>query len=113
MPNFYDTTAMTANGTATPLQTATWQYRRLPWPARILFASISTDANVLQQVTVGSDVQLQEGPVPAGGTAGEFPTEIAQYQEFRADQGDEIIVSYRETAGGTPSVMTAIRVEPL
>lgn len=113
MPIFRDTVAMTANGTATPLQDDTWNYRVLPWPARIGFASICTDANVLQQVTVGSDVQLQESPVPAGGTAGQFPTEVAQFQEFFGDPGDEIVVKYRETAGGTPSVMTVIMVEPL
>lgn len=113
MPNFYNTTTMTANGTATPLQDETWQYRVLPWPARVLIATICTDANVVQQITLGSDVQLQEGPVPAGGTIGQFPNEIAQFMEFRGDGGDEIIVKFRETAAGTPSVMTSIRVEPL
>jgi len=112
MPTFRHTEAFTANGTSTPLQDEAWQYRVLPWPALIQLATDCTDANGVQQLTVGSDVQLQESPIPGGGTAGTFPSELAEFSEYYGDAGDEIIWKGRETAGGTPSYNLVIHVTP-
>ena len=114
-PTLRRVTAMTANGTADPIQDADWIYRRLPFNASIAIADDTTGASgtVLRQVTIGSDVQGQEAPVSAGGTAGVFPNQEADFDGYVGAIGDQIRVVYRETAGATPSVNTVIKLTPI
>jgi len=112
MPTFRYTTVMTANGSADPL--ANWQYRYLPWPARVEHLNVSTDVNVVKTVTSGAETIVEESPVQAGGVAGVTPSPLnVSADSWNAAAGDLLKVGLRETAGGTPSVMGVIEVTPL
>jgi hypothetical protein len=113
MPTFRRVTTMTANGTATPLQDAAWTYRRLPFAAAVQVWQKSTDANVVAQIVIGSDEVQQESPVGGGGTAGTFPDQLPLLDTYYGQQGDEIRIGLRETAGGTPSVNTLVIITPI
>lgn len=112
MPNFRVATAMTANGTSTPLQDQAWTYRRLPFRAQVQIWQKCTDANVVSSVVIGSDLVQQESPVNSGGTAGVFPDQLPIMDTYYGDAGDEIMIRNRETAGGTPTVNTLVIVTP-
>ena len=114
-PTLRRVTTMSANGTADPIQDADWIFRRLPFDAAIAIADDTTGAagTVLRQVTIGSDVQAQESPVSAGGTAGVFPNQDADFDGYVGARGDQIRVVYRETAAATPSVNTVVKLTPL
>ncbi len=106
-------TVMVANGTADPLFDSDWTFRRLPFNALVSISSISTAVGVVRQVTLGSDTQGEESPVQGGGTAGTFVQNKDDFDSFLGSAGDQIRIRYRETAAGTPSVMTVIRIQPL
>lgn len=105
---------MAANGTSQPLQTApAWQHRFPATNAIMEFALIATTAGVEFEVTSGSEVLVQRGPVPGGGTAGTY----AEFQNVKGSvgvyAGQEIAITLFETLGGTPSVMTEIHLNPV
>lgn len=112
MPSFRKVVAMAANGTSYPLQEGNWIYERLPFRAAVDVFLQATDTNVLADVVIGSDVQEQEGPVPGGATAGEFPTTVPPTNRYYGTAGDKILLKLRETAGGTPSVNVWIVLTP-
>lgn len=111
-PAFFDTRSI-AGGAAVDVM-AGWIYRRLPWPAGLMLAYDTTAVGVVATVTVGSDMQIgPEFPVPAGGTAGVFPRELADFQELVGAAGDLITLLFRNTTAGALDVNTVLRTSPL
>ena len=112
MPSFIFSNAMTANGTFEPL--VGWQYQYLPWPAEVTVMSRSTDVNIVQTFTSGSETIVEESPVQAGGTIGVTPSPLnTPVQGWHAAAGDLLKLKFRETAGGTPTIDGIIEVVPL
>jgi len=112
MPTFRYSQLMTANGTADPLQD--WQYRYLPWPARVEHLSRSTLVAVVQTITSGSETIVEESPVQAGGTIGITPSPLnTPGDSWNGAAGDLIKVRLRVTAATTPTVDGVIEVTPL
>lgn len=112
MPVMTARSVMTANGTATPLTGL--QYEFLPFDARIEIAlTASVVSQVVATVYSGSDVLMEEGPV-AFATLGQqpkYPDDFMLVDDALA--GDRLKILLREFAGGTPTVMTVVRVTPL
>ena len=116
MPDFTDSRALTANqADVRPL--ANWKYRVLPIAARrwaVTLLARATTAGVQVQIDAGGQNMQQRSQVQGGGTAGVTPVpQTTPVIQFFADALDEIIVSYFETLGGTPTVDTYINVEPV
>jgi len=112
MPTFRYTQVMTANGTADPLQN--WQYRYLPYPARVEHLNDATTTGVVKVVTSGSETIVEESPVQGGGTAGVTPSPLnTSADSWIGAAGDLIKVGLRETAAGTPTVNGVIEVTPV
>jgi len=106
-------TALTANATADPIESADWIYRRLPWAAMVEIALVATTANVVYAVVIGADEQAQESPVPAGGVAGVYPKEVADFDQFLGAAGDQIRIRLRETGGAVATVNTVVKLTQL
>jgi len=112
MPSFTFSSIMPANGVVRPLDG--WQYEYLPWPAEVLVMARSTDVNIVAVYTSGSETIVEESPVQAGGTIGVTPSSLnTPIQGWRAAAGDRLKLSYRETAGGTPTIDGIIEINPL
>ncbi len=112
MPSFSFSILFVANATNTPL--TGWQYVYLPWPARVTVLSRSTLANVVQTYTSGSETIVEESPVQAGGTIGVTPSPLnTPVVAWNAPAGDLLKLTFRETAGATPTVDGIIEVVPL
>lgn len=112
MPSLIFSQALTANGTHLPL--TGWQYEYLPWPAEVTVMSRSTDVNIVQTYTSGSETIVEESPVQAGGTIGVTPAPLnTPVQGWHAAAGDRLKLTFRETAGGTPTIDGIIEVIPL
>ena len=113
-PAFYNTQTLAASSSIDVVAGASWIYRRLPWPATLSFAQNATLTGVVLTLVLGSDTQLgPEFPVPAGGVAGVFPTQLAEFADFLGAEGDLITVLVRETAAGAPVLNTVIKLSPL
>lgn len=114
-PAFFNTQTLAANASVDIVADASWIYRRLPWPATLAFAQNADAVAIVVTLVIGSDTQLgPEFPVPAGGTAGVFPTEVAEFTDFLGAAGDLITVLVRETAGvATTDIQTVIKLSPL
>jgi len=114
MPQFPFTQALTANQKGfDPL--SSWQYRYLPWPARVQLLLRTTGAAGNVQVTVysGSETIQQRAPIQVGGTAGVTPSMLnTQPIEWVAAAGDVLLLQIDETAGATPTVDGLIIVNP-
>jgi len=112
-PTFKRTTVMTANGTAQPLQTApAWQHRFPATAAMLEYTIVATTAGVEYEVTSGSEVLIQRGPVSSGATAGVYPDFQNAKDQIGVYPGQEIAFTYFEELGGTPSVMLEIHLNP-
>jgi len=112
MPSFVFSQALTANGTTTPL--TGWQYEYLPWPATVSVLARSTDVNIVQTYSSGSETIVEESPVQGGGTIGVTPAPLnTPVIDWVAAAGDRIKLNFRETAGGTPTIDGIIQIEPL
>lgn len=112
MPSFTFSQIFTANGTVRPLDG--WQYEYLPWPAEVQVMARSTDVNVVAVYTSGSETIVEESPVQGGGTIGVIPSSLnTPIQGWYAAAGDRLKLSYREVAGGTPTVDGIIEITPL
>jgi len=112
-PTFRFSEAFAANEVKRPLSEKGWIYRRLPWPAVIAIAINNTDANVTQELVIGSDQVVPSGtPVASGGTAGVFPNQEADFDIYTGAAGDEINLILTETAGGTPTCNVVVMVQP-
>ncbi len=105
-------TTMSANGTAVPL--SGWQYEYLPFDAYIEIAMQASAVNVVvATVYSGSDVLMEEGQIQQGtsGVQPKYPDDFFLTDEALA--GDRLSVRLRETGGGTPVVMTVVRITPI
>jgi len=112
MPSFIFSFLMVANGTNQPL--TGWQYLYLPWPAEVTVMARSTLANVVATYTSGSETIVEESPVQAGGTIGVTPSPLnTPVIGWEAAGGDLLKLSFRETAGATPTVDGIIEVVPM
>ncbi|MEE8609060.1 MAG: hypothetical protein V3S55_15760 [Nitrospiraceae bacterium] len=112
MPSFPFSELMVANGTIRPLEG--WQYEYLPWPAEVQVLARSTLANVVGVYTSGSETIVEESPVQAGGTIGVTPSALnTPVQGWIGAAGDRLKLSFRETAGGTPTIDGIIEIQPL
>lgn len=115
MPQLPFTQALTANQRGfDPL--SSWQYRYLPWPARVRLMTNTTGAAGTVQMTVysGSETIQQRAPVQVGGTAGVIPATLnTEPVEWIAAAGDVMLLQIDETAGATPTVNGLIIVNPL
>jgi len=114
MPQFPFSQALTANQKGyDPL--ATWQYRYLPWAARVQLLLRTTGAagNVKATVYSGSETIQQRAPMQVGGTAGVTPSVLnTQPIEWLAAAGDVLLLQIDEDAGATPTVDGLIIVNP-
>ena len=112
MPDFFASTAMTANQSdVRPL--ANWQFRRLPYRAQVTVLTRATTVGVRQTIFAGSQTIVQRSPVQGGGTAGVTPSPLnTPVVQFIGDGGDEIIVSLDEVLAGTPTFDLWVNVEP-
>jgi len=112
MPSFIFSNVLTANGTVRPLDG--WQYEYLPWPAEVQVLARSTDVNIVGTYTSGSETIVEESPVQGGGTIGVTPAPLnTPVQGWIGAAGDRLKLSFRETAGGTPTVDGIIEIQPL
>ncbi len=112
MPVLNFSQAMTANQTGLNV-CAGWQFEYLPWPAVVQILMNATTAGVRATIYTGSQTISPRGPVPAGGTAGVFPTIYnAPPLTFIAAAGDRLQVILDEVLAGTPTVNAQVTVEP-
>jgi len=112
MPSLIYTNLFTANSTFRPLDG--WQYEYLPWPAEVTVMSRSTLVGLVQTYTSGSETIVEESPVQAGGTIGVTPAPLnTPVQGWHAAAGDRLKLTFRETAGSTPTVDGIIEIVPL
>jgi len=113
MPDFFYSTVFTANlQDNRPL--ANWQFRRLPYPARVTILQRSTTLGNRTSIFSGSTNIVQRSPVQGGGTAGVTPSPLnTPVVQFDGQQGDEIIISNDEVLAGTPTLDGWVNVEPL
>ncbi len=113
MPDFSWSTTLTANqADVRPL--ANWKYRRLPFPALVTVIQRATGTSVRETIDAGAQNIKQKSPVQTGGTAGVTPVpQTTPVVQFRADGGDELIISVDEVGGLTPTIDGYINVEPL
>jgi len=113
-PVFQRVTTMAANGTSQPLQTApAWQHRFPETDVLIEYSLQATSTAVEYEVTSGTEVLVQRGPVPNAATIGIFPNFQEVKKTLVAFAGREIAFTYFNTAGLTPSVMTEIHLTPV
>jgi hypothetical protein len=113
-PQFRRTTAMAANATAQPLQAApSWSHRFPATNAIMSFTVLATTTDVEFEVTSGSEVLVQRGPVPGGGTAGVYPNFNDTAGQVGVLAGQEIAVTYFEKGGAPSVVMLEVHLEPV
>ncbi len=112
MPSFIFSELLVANGVARPLDG--WQYEYLPWPAEVQVLARSTLVGLVSVYTSGSETIVEESPVQAGGTIGVTPSPLnTPVQGWIGAAGDRLKLSFRETAGATPTVDGIIEIQPL
>jgi hypothetical protein len=104
MPMFTFTAAVLTGATYLPL--STWQFRQ---PARKAILEVFVNATAVgcvQNLTTGSESIVQaENPVSAGGTAGVLPARLnTEPAVDMVDPGDELVLTVRNTSGGTITV---------
>lgn len=104
MPQFNFSTAITAGSTATPL--SSWQFRFPPKGALLELMVNATAVGIVMNLTTGAESIVQsESPVAAGGTAGVLPARLGTEPIVdKVDPGEEIVLSLRNTSGGTVTV---------
>lgn len=111
MPTIMTRTVLAANGTANPLSGS--QYEYLPFPAYLEFGIVTDAAGVLETITSGSDVLLEEAPVGIRtiNTGPIYPDDfmVTDY----AAAGDRLKVQLRDTSGAQRVVMCALKITPL
>jgi hypothetical protein len=113
MPDFSWSIALTANQLdSRPL--ANWKYRRLPFDAAVTILQRATGVSSRQTIDAGAQNIQQKSPITSGGTAGVQPIpQTTPVLQFRAQAGDELIISNDEVGGLTPTVDGYINVEPI
>jgi hypothetical protein len=103
MPSFVWTQAIAAGATFNPLDG--WNYEFVPRPGVVKYLHRATAVGLVATITSGSDQLLQEAPVPAGGVAGQTPSEFAVAPIVDAvNAGDRQAVRYRNPTGGAITI---------
>lgn len=114
MPRLTFSQALTANQLGyNPL--SNWQFETNPYPQGAVVSLMlgCTDANARVTVYSGSQTIQERSPIQSGATAGVMPaplntvplTWIAGYQ-------DRLKLAIDEVAGGTPTVVGVVEIEP-
>lgn len=117
MPQLTFSQALTANQLGfNPL--SGWQFETIPYQyargAAVKLLLIGTDANTRVTIYSGSQTIQERSPIQSGGTAGVIPSELNTTPVvFIAGPGDRLKLSIDEVAGGTPSVMGVVMLEPV
>lgn len=103
MPSLVWSQAIAAGATFNPLDG--WNYEFVPRPGIVKYLHRATAVGLLATITSGSDQLLQEAPVPAGGVAGQTPSEfnVAPIVDPVA-AGDRQAVRYRNPTGGVITI---------
>lgn len=99
MPKLAWSQSIAAGATFRPLDG--WQYEYVPYGGVVRILHRAAAVGVVATVTTGSDTLQEESPIPAGGTAGNIPSELdvpALRDEVAA--GDRVKISYRNTTLG-------------
>jgi len=110
-PVFQRTTTTAGAATIQPLQTApAWQHRFLAVDSIIEFSIVSTDVVDTYNVTLGSNVEVQESNVPGGGVLGIFPSFSDFSKSIVGEAGDEL--AFTITMAGADSLMLEIHLTP-
>jgi hypothetical protein len=103
MPSFVWTQSIAAGATFNPLDG--WNYEFVPRPGVVKYLHRATAVGLVATITSGSDQLLQEAPVPAGGTAGQTPSEFNVAPIVDAvNAGDRQAVRYRNPTGGAITI---------
>ena len=112
MPSLPFTQSIAAGATFDPLDG--WNYQYVPRPGVVKIVHNATAVGLLATVTSGSDQLMQEGPVPAGGTAGVIPSDQNVppiVDEVAAN--DRQSIRYRNPTGGAITVNGMIDYTPV
>jgi len=112
MPSFPWSQSIAAGATFNPLTGTNYQY--LPRPGIVKYLHRATAVGLVATILSGSDELMQEGPVPAGGTASVTPSEFnvpAIMDQVAA--GDLQSVRYRNPTGGAITVDGFLDYTPL
>lgn len=110
MPQRAFTSSVAAGATYTPL--TGWTYEQFPagLQAKMKLLHNATAVGMVCSFISGSDVLMDEDPVPAGGTAGVIPSEnTVEPLVDDVSGGDRIILRYRNTTGGAITVNGVVR----
>jgi hypothetical protein len=112
MPLINFAQAMTANGTYEPLTGS--QYEYLPWPAAIEIAfNAAVTEEAVATVSSGSDILMEEAPVPVVTVANQPPKYDEAMLTDIAAAGDRLKLRFREIAGNTGFVRGWVKITPL
>jgi len=103
MPSFAWSQSIAAGATFNPLSNTNFQY--VPRPGIVKYLHRATAVGLVATILSGSDELMQEGPVPAGGTAGVTPSEFnVPPITDQVAAGDLQSVRYRNPTGGAITV---------
>jgi hypothetical protein len=111
VPLINNTSSILTGASAQPLLGSQFEY--LPYNARIEIGIIANVTGVLADVSSGSDILQESGPVGVG-TINVFPKYPDDfYLVDVAAAGDRLKINLRNPTGGTIVVMTTVRITPL
>lgn len=104
MPQFNFTSAVLTGATYLPL--STWQYRFPPKASLVEILINATAVGMVMNLTTGAESIVQtESPISAGGTAGVLPARLSTEPiTDTVDAGEELVLTCRNTTGGTITV---------
>ncbi len=93
-----------------------WQFETVPYPqgAAVSLLVANTDVNARITVYSGSQTIQERSPIQSGATAGVMPAPLSCTPiTFIAGFMDKLKLSIDEVAGGTPTVVGVVEIEPL
>lgn len=112
MPSLPWSQSIAAGATYDPLDN--WNYQYVPAPGLISILHRATAVGLVATIVSGSDQLMQEAPVPAGGTAGQTPSQFAVAPvSDPVARGDRISIRYRNPTGGAITVDGIIDYTPV
>ena len=112
MPSLPWSQSIAAGGTFDPLDS--WNYQYVPKGGIISILHRATAVGLVATIVSGSDQLMQEAPVPAGGVAGQTPSEFnVKPVTDPVSRGDRISIRYRNPTGGAITVDGIIDYTPV